>query len=407
MSFAHSLLARPSVLLLSASLVVACSTGTPPSNGDDTPGAGGNNVAGGAALTGGSGGATGGTNASAGAGGSAVTGGTSGTGTSGGSGGAGGSGMSSGGGGGMLGSGGSAGSTAGGSAGMGAGGGAGTGTASGGNGQAGQGGSAGAAAGAAGSSGSGSGGATSAGFFSDDFESGTAGMQPPGWENFISYNKNFMNPNGALLAVVDTMHVHGGSKAVHFHSDGSPVQLTKALMSGTNKLYIRVWVYMTRKLGQQTDMSANHESLIVLRGKSGSADSEIRFGEIKGTVGVNEVASDNIYPADDHWHLATGLVIPANTWSCLEVGFVADTTPNALHSWLDGATFLDVTDLTHHMNGTPGGWENNTEPADWLAQKFAGTPAEIVIGWQSFSNASNDVWMDDLVLSDSPIGGCN
>jgi len=410
MSFAHSFFARAPRLLLAAPVVFACSTGTPPSSGDDTPGSGGHNLAGGSAMNGGSGQALGGTNASGGAGGSGAAGGTSGTGTSGGTGGSVAGGTSVGGGAGTLGmaAGGSAGSAVGGAAGASTGGGAGTSTASGGSSQAGQGGSAGAAAGASGSAGSGTGGGTtSPGFFMDDFEADTAGMQPAGWENFISYNKNAMNPNGKLAAVVDTMHVHGGTKAVHFSSDGSPVQLTKALMSGTNKLYIRVWVYMTRKLGQQTDMSANHESLIVLRGKSGSADSEIRFGEIKGTVGVNEVSSDNIYPADDHWHLATGLVIPATTWSCLEVGFVADATPNALHSWLGGATFLDVTDLTHHMNGTPGGWENNTEPADWLAQKFAGTPAEIVIGWQSFSNAANDVWMDDLVLSNSPIGGCN
>jgi len=30
---------------------------------------------------------------------------------------------------------------------------------------------------------------------------------------------------------------------------------------------------------------------------------------------------------------------------------------------------------------------------------------EVVLGWQSFSNpAANDVWMDDVVLSNSPIG---
>jgi hypothetical protein len=184
------------------------------------------------------------------------------------------------------------------------------------------------------------------------------------------------------------------------------VQLTKALTNGTKKLYVRVWVYTTRKLGQQTDMSANHESLIVLRGTSGNANNEIRFGEIKGAVGVNEVSSDNITPADNPpgtvWHQATGPVIPANAWECLEVSFLADSSPNTLHSSLNGMTLFDVT------SGDKPPWQNSTEPADWIAQKFAGMPAEIVIGWQSFSsNASNDVWMDDLVLSDSPIGGCN
>jgi hypothetical protein len=157
---------------------------------------------------------------------------------------------------------------------------------------------------------------------------------------------------------------------------------------------------MTRKLGQQTDMSANHETLIALRGKSGDVNSEIRFGEIKGTVGVNETPSDNIAPTMDKWHMATGPLVPATTWACIEVAFLADSSPNTLHSWQNGATLFDVTSVDKDQ------WQNNTEPADWLAQKFGGSPSEVVIGWQSFSNAANELWLDDLVLSTSPIG-CN
>lgn len=409
MSFAHSLLSRAPWLLVAFPVALACST-TPSSGGDDAGTVAGSSGKGGVAGT-----ATGGASASGGTGGSGALGGGSGTGTTGGTG-AGGAGTGGTlGGAGTLGAGtgGSAGTNVGGSAGTSTGGSAGTSTSSGGTSQAGQGGSAGsgAAAGSATAGGGGSGGSagsgTGTGFFSDDFEADTVGMQPAGWDNFIGYVKNGSNPSGTTLALVDDKHVHGGTKAVHFHGDSNPAQLAKALMSGTNKLYVRVWVYMTRQLGQTTDMSANHESLIVLRGKSGDASNEIRFGEIKGAVGVNEVPSDNIFPADDHWHVATGPVVPANTWSCLEVGFLADSSPNSLVSSLGGTTLLDVTDLTHHMSGTPGGWENNTEPADWLAQKFMGMPAEIVIGWQSFSNAENDVWMDDLVLGNAPIGGCN
>lgn len=244
------------------------------------------------------------------------------------------------------------------------------------------------------------GGASATGFFSDDFESGTVGMQPPGWDNFISYNKNAMNPNGMLVAVVDTAHAHGGTKALRVNSDGAPVQLTKALMPGMNKLYVRVWVYMTRKLGQQTDMGANHETLIALRATSGDVNNEIRFGEIKGTVGVNETPSDNITPTMDKWHQASGPLVPASTWACIEVAFLADSSPNTLRSWQNGTTLLDVTSV-----GTDQ-WQNNSVTADWLAQKFGGSPSEVVIGWQSFSSAANEIWFDDLVLSASPIG-CN
>lgn len=254
-------------------------------------------------------------------------------------------------------------------------------------------------AGTAGSAGTAStGGSSGSGFFKDDFEAGTTGMQPAGWDNFISYNKNAMNPNGMLAAVVDTAHVHGGTKALRVKSDGAPVQLAKALTAGMNKLYVRVWVYMTRQLGQQTNNSANHETLIALRGKSGDVNNEIRFGEIKGTVGVNETPSDNIAPKMDKWHQATGPLVPAATWSCIEVAFLADSSPNILKSWQNGMTLFDVTSA-----GTDQ-WQNNSVAADWLATKFAGSPSELVIGWQSFSSAANEIWFDDLVLSNAPIG---
>src|SRR4029077_18422219 len=93
--------------------------------------------------------------------------------------------------------------------------------------------------GAAGSAGSG--GSSSTGFFSDNFESGTVGMQPAGWNNFIAYQANTANPSGTTLALVDTAHAHSGTKSVHFHGGQSPVQLTRALPTGTNKLYVRAW----------------------------------------------------------------------------------------------------------------------------------------------------------------------
>jgi hypothetical protein len=232
----------------------------------------------------------------------------------------------------------------------------------------------------------------------DDFESGTTGKQPPGWDNLIAYNKNGMNPSGTTLALVDEMRAHGGTKAVHFHGDSNPAQLVKALDAGMTKLYVRVWVYMTRKLGQQTSTSANHETLIALRSVSGGVNNEVRFGEIKGAVGVNEVPTDNISPTMDKWHQATGPVVPADTWVCLEVAFLADSSPNQLKSWLGGTTLYDVTGA-----GTDQ-WQNGAMVPTWVQNHFGGSPSELVIGWQSFSGAENDVWMDDLVLSTTPIG---
>ncbi|HWN85931.1 MAG TPA: hypothetical protein VNN99_12290 [Vicinamibacterales bacterium] len=382
------------------SLAAACSTTAPDDDGkqmDGTPKAGSAGAVPSAGHGGSGSGATGGVAGSvSGAGGTPMNGGSAGTAS--GAGGAGGAGVAGMGGASPMGGAGAGGTLAGaaGSGGTAGGAGAPLGGMSGTGPLAGSGGMAG--------GGAGTGGSTATGFFKEDFESSTVGMQPMGWDNFISYQKNNpQNPAGSILALTDSMHVHGGTKAVHFHGDGNPAQLVRALPKGTTKLYVRAWVFMTRKLGQQTDSSANHESLIVLRRTSGNANDEVRFGEIKGVIGTNEVPSDNISPTMTQWHMATGPVVQPNAWSCIEVAFLADASPNTLHATADGMPIHDITSI-----GTDQ-WQNGMMPADWLAKKFAGEGSaapEIVFGWQSFSSAANDVWMDDIVLSNDPIG-CN
>jgi hypothetical protein len=246
-------------------------------------------------------------------------------------------------------------------------------------------------AGGAAGSGGGSAGAKATGFLVEDFESGTVGKQPAGWDNFLSYVKNNTNPQSdGTLALIDATRAHSGKNSVHFHGGGNPAQLTRPLPSGTNKLYVRAWVYQTRQLGMNP--GANHETLLGIRKASGSANDEVRFGEIKGVIGTNEVPSDNISPKMDQW--GKGPVVAANQWACIEVAFIGDQSPNTLSAWAGGTLVHSITAVDQ--------WQNGVMPATWLSGKFV----EVMIGWQSFSSATNDVWMDDLVLSTSPIG-CN
>jgi hypothetical protein len=197
-----------------------------------------------------------------------------------------------------------------------------------------------------------------------------------------------MNPSGGTLALVDETRAHSGKRSIHFHGGQNPAQITKALPMGTNKLYVRAYFWMTRQLGNNAE--GNHETLIAIRGMSGGANDEVRFGEIKGTIGTNEVPSDNIAPKMDQWY--KGMSIPANAWACIEVAFLADQAQHALHAWHDGALVHEITNGDQFQNGTM--------PANWLNGKFL----EIVLGWHSFSSNDIDVWMDDLVLSNERIG---
>jgi hypothetical protein len=228
-------------------------------------------------------------------------------------------------------------------------------------------------------------------FFREDFESGVAGKQPAGWDTFLAWQKNVVNPFfDGTLALVDTLHAHGGHNAVHFHGGGSPAMLTRPLPAGTNKLYVRAWVYQARQLGMNP--GANHETLIGIRKSAGSANDEVRFGEIKGVIGTNEVPTDNIAPKFAQWGM--GPAFPPNTWACFEVAFLGDQPQHVLNAWINGTLVHSIT--------APDQWNNGPMPMTWLNGKFV----EVMFGWHSFSNITNDVWMDDIALATDRIG-CN
>ncbi|HEX2733668.1 MAG TPA: hypothetical protein VHM70_18790 [Polyangiaceae bacterium] len=227
--------------------------------------------------------------------------------------------------------------------------------------------------------------------FEDDFESGSVGMGPADWDTFISYQVNPMNPQGdGTGATIGTEQKHGGSQAIHFNGGSSPAMITRALPQGTNKIVVTAWVWMSRQLGNQAAESQNHETLIGIRAKPGDANDEIRFGEIKGAIGVNEVPTDNIMPKLEQWH--TGESVAAMTWSCMEIVFAGDQPQHELHAWIDGKELLSITSGDQ--------WQNGNMPADWMKGKFT----EVILGWQSFSNNTIDVWMDDVVVSTGRVG---
>jgi len=388
-SFRLSLVSIASVCLLLSACVGGSGGGTGGATGAAGTGSGAAGGQSGTSGTAGSGGTTGDAGTGGGVAGVAGTGAAGTTGSAGQSGSAGTTGSA--GSGGRGGTGGTAGTT--GVAGQGGSAGA-TGAAGSSAGRGGTGGQAGSAAGAGGRGGTtgsaGTGGATATGFFNDGFESGTNGMQPTGWDNFIAYIAKGSNPNGTTLALVDSTRAHTGTKSVKVHGGQQPAQLTRPLPTGTNKLYARAWIWFTRQLGMNP--GANHETLLGIRKAVGSANDEVRFGEIKGVIGTNEVPSDNISPKMAQWGL--GPVVAPNGWRCIEVAFLADQAQHTLTAWADGVMVHAIT--------APDQWQNGNLPANWMNGKFV----EFIMGWQSFSGVDTDLWIDDVVLSNSPIG-CN
>jgi hypothetical protein len=240
-------------------------------------------------------------------------------------------------------------------------------------------------------------------FFFDDFEAGAPGTQPAAWDRWINYTTTAGNTlDGQQYALLDSSDKFSGAQSVHFHAEGAtqPAMLTMALPDNLTRVYIRAYVKTTRQIGNQTpDAQSNHETLMGLRATPNDGNFEIRFGGAKGALGYNMVGparSDAVSPGQALWGSAPA--ISTGVWHCVELAFINDTpsSPEA-HASVDGQEVRAVTQL--------GDWHVplSGEGTTWLNGMFN----EVILGWQSFSpEPSNDVWMDDVVLSESPIG-CN
>lgn len=233
-------------------------------------------------------------------------------------------------------------------------------------------------------------------FFFDDFESGAPGTQPAAWQRWINYTTTAGNAVGnAQFALLDNSDKFHGNQSVHFHAEGAtqPAMLTMRLPQGMTKIYIRAFLKSRIAVGGvAADSVSNHETLIGLRATDNDGNDEIRFGGAKGALGFNMVGpgrNDAVAPVASQWGSGPGL--KPNQWQCIEIAFLNDGTPRATAT-VDGMVIRDV--------NSPSGWHVPVAQT-WLN----GLYNEVILGWQSFSpQPANDVWMDDVVLSQSPIG---
>ncbi|WP_157596046.1 hypothetical protein [Plesiocystis pacifica] len=225
--------------------------------------------------------------------------------------------------------------------------------------------------------------------FEEDFEAAAPDTVPAGWDSFVNWQVNAANMPGAdTFALVDGTKPHGGSQSLHVKAGSNPGMLTRPLPPGTTTIYVRAHVWLTGKLGQNP--GNNHETLIGIRGTPGQASDEVRFGEIKGVIGTNEVPSDDISPTQEQWGM--GPEITAGEWHCIEVAFVADEGPHRVEAWSDGEPI--------HLVDDPSQWNNGVLGTDFLDGKFT----EFMLGWHSFSNFANEVWFDDVVVALERVG---
>lgn len=227
--------------------------------------------------------------------------------------------------------------------------------------------------------------------FTEDFESGSEGAVPSGWDTFTGYVPNQNNANQSVS--VTSARAHSGSKSLHVASGTGPSQILKRLPSDIDQLYMRAWFYMDRSMGN--DPTDNHEHIMGTKkdeNGSFSANNEIRIGQGKGHLGFNLVPeSDAISPTMEKWN--SGPSTPVNQWYCVEAGFDPSKSYDELYMWVDGVQVNAVQDASDWHAPVGNSWMDGL-----LGYAF--------FGWHSFSGHNVEMWIDDIVVSSEPIG-CN
>ena len=223
---------------------------------------------------------------------------------------------------------------------------------------------------------------------------------PAGWETYTSYNANQSNANQVVY--VDSTRAYSGSKSLRVKGATSgQSQIIKKLPSGLKTAYLRAWVYMSVSMGNEPENRnppPNHDGVMGVKIDKGgdrafSHAEELRVGTGKGHLGYSLTADskDAISPEYEKWF--SGPATPVNQWYCIEASVDATKAYDETEFWVDGVLVQSATSQEDWHAPVNADWAENI-----LGYAF--------FGWDSHSQRSADLWMDDIVVSGEPIG-CN
>jgi hypothetical protein len=153
--------------------------------------------------------------------------------------------------------------------------------------------------------------------------------------------------------------------------------------------YVRFWMRHT------TALPTNHTTFLAMN-DSAAGNTDLRLGAQNGALVWNRQSDDATLPDQSPAGVAQSVVVPTGAWECVE--FSVSGTTGHVDTWYNGALVPGLTadgTVTQSVNDQWGSGSG----ANWRPKL-----TDLKFGWENYSNGTDGLWFDDVVLSTSRIG---
>ncbi len=199
---------------------------------------------------------------------------------------------------------------------------------------------------------------------------------------------------GSGITTDDAAHGTHALKAVGGPGFTDAVWLTNTSLFPItpNQLYVRFYVKL------MTALVDSHTTFAVVDGTGGGASgstlTEVRMGGqfsyLVANLELNDAQRRSGGNAGDP-ERAPGVPLTANTWYCMEILY--DGITPSMRTWLNGNEIVNLAVLQ------ASDWSSTPSTAQWMP-----TMAHLKLGWQSYGNSADTVFLDDVAVSHNRIG---
>jgi len=194
--------------------------------------------------------------------------------------------------------------------------------------------------------------------------------------------------NSGGTVTLDTTTAYSGSNSIRVNGAGG---YCGHIFFGTTEVpsgdvYVRVW------LKASTALTADHVSFITMPDSSQGTNKHLRIGGQSEILMYNRESDDATLPDLSPQGIAASTPLPTGTWECFEYHLGTDGT---IQTWLGGNAISGLT-------VTPGVTNPNT--TQFQESTFIPKITAVYFGWESYGDAVNTFWYDDIVISGSRVG---